>query len=111
MKKKIEPNGDLTLLLEYDEAEDFEKRDWSYILEESGFAPNSVLCLVDPEDIGALTSAPIFTDYAEWKDDGTCLVKGNVWWFPDYCLEDPVDTLCRHGQVTLTAAPLSENKN
>lgn len=58
-----------------------------------------------PEDIGALTSAPILTDDLCVRDDGTSVAEGNVWWFPNYCVEDPMQTLADTGSVTFTAAP------
>jgi hypothetical protein len=45
-----------------------------------------------PEDIGALTDAPIFSESGEDK----------VYWFPNYQIESPVQILLEKGEVTFT---------
>ena len=55
---------------------------------------------MQPEEVQALTSAPII---AEWvaRDDRTDTVKalGRVFWFPAYMVEDCVETLLKQGYV------------
>ena len=63
---------------------------------------------VPPEAIGALTDAPIICDDAHTIDDeGTFVVypEAQVWWFPNYMIEDPVNTLMTLGEVVFMAAP------
>ena len=55
--------------------------------------------IVPPEDIGALTSAPILTDEIERDDHGQVTSIGRVWWFERYAIEDPVETLLTTGKV------------
>jgi hypothetical protein len=66
---------------------------------------------VDPADIGALTSSPIICDDA-WTthDDGTFELypEAQVWWFPNYQVEDPVAILRETGEVVFTAVPKGE---
>lgn len=60
---------------------------------------------VRPEDIGALTDAPILcgSDDCYYADDGefTLHDAGNVpvYWFPDYCIRDPWEELRSKGYV------------
>jgi len=64
---------------------------------------------LDPADIGALTDSPIICD-DQWTvdDDGDFEVfpEAKVWWFPNYQVENPMDTLATTGEVIFTAAPL-----
>ena len=57
---------------------------------------------VRPEEIAALTSAPIFTDEAERDDHGQLVKVGRVYWFPNYQIESPVQTLRDKGEVVFT---------
>jgi len=63
---------------------------------------------VRPQDIGALTSAPIFTDDATLAGLGDLGDKpapdAKVWWFPDYALRSMDDDLRNDGQLVLTRA-------
>jgi hypothetical protein len=59
---------------------------------------------VAPEWIGALTSAPIVTDDLTFSDAGAPTVRGRIWWFPNYQVEDPVETLLARGHVDFTLA-------
>ena len=57
---------------------------------------------IRPEDIGALTSSPIFSDEATFDDDGNLKSVGRVYWFPNYQIESPVETLNEYGRVIFT---------
>jgi hypothetical protein len=59
---------------------------------------------VPPEDIGALTSAPLFSDEFEMDEDGKLKNVGKVYWFPNYAVESPVATLFEKGEVVFTGA-------
>ena len=52
-----------------------------------------------PEWIGALTSAPIFSDDLTIEDDGTISHVGDVWWFESYQITDPWEVLKNTGRV------------
>ena len=54
---------------------------------------------VRPEDIGALTDAPIITD-----DQGNVLKMGTVYWYPLYDVRDPVAQLLKNGLVDFVRA-------
>jgi hypothetical protein len=57
---------------------------------------------VKPEDIGALTDAPIFSDDALYDDQGNLIECGHVWWYPDYQIFDPVAELFKNGEIVFT---------
>lgn len=61
--------------------------------------------LIDPEDVGALTDSPIISDDVTIEDDGTRTISGNVWWFPNYQIENPVGTLCDKRRVIFAHVP------
>jgi len=56
---------------------------------------------IDPEKIRALTKAPILTDEIIYSDTGIERI-GNVWWFPNYQIENEVETLLKVGKVIFT---------
>lgn len=56
---------------------------------------------VDPEDIGALTEAPILSDDVDYDDQGKAKV-GVVYWYPEYEVTDPVAQLLENGFVDFT---------
>ena len=39
---------------------------------------------IEPEQIGALTDAPILSNDAGYNDDGIMEIDGDVWWYPNY---------------------------
>ena len=57
---------------------------------------------IRPEEIGALTDAPILGQVTR-NDDGDFL-DGDVYWFPDYMVTDPVEHLLTHGYVIFQKA-------
>lgn len=72
--------------------EGFHSNDFLYELFES-FIANSEFQWVEPEEVAALTAAPIL---------GTRDVNDNVvdvWWFPDYAIRSPQEDLLNHGRV------------
>jgi hypothetical protein len=52
--------------------------------------------MVPPEDIGALTSAPILSDEVERDDQGQVTRVGRVYWHPDYQVRDEIEELREH---------------
>lgn len=51
-----------------------------------------------------LTSAPCIAESMDILDDGSRRIEGRLWWFPNYCVVDPVDELKRKGNVIFTFA-------
>ena len=66
---------------------------------------NSAWEWVSPEDIGALTSAPILSDEVEQNDRGETVKVGRVFWFPDYAIRCPVEDLLERGFVEFPGGP------
>lgn len=94
---KILPTGDLQIIADRQAKQEKEKilkmpcdEALRYLLEEH-------LCngwsLVPPEEIGALTSAPIISDDFTIEDDGHGVVNGNVWWFPNYQITSEIEEI------------------
>jgi len=52
--------------------------------------------MVPPEDIGALTAAPILSDEIVRDDDGRVTEAGRVYWYPDYAVRDEIEELRSH---------------
>jgi hypothetical protein len=57
---------------------------------------------VAPEEIGALTDAPIITDDCQRDGDGKLTECGPVYAYMDYQVSDPVAVLAERGFVYLT---------
>ena len=49
--------------------------------------------MVPPEDLGALTAAPILSDEIERDEGGRVVEAGRVYWFPDYAVRDEIEEL------------------
>jgi len=49
--------------------------------------------MVPPEDIGALTAAPILSDEVVRDDNGRAIEVGHVYWYPDYAVRDEIEEL------------------
>lgn len=72
------------------------------------WAANDRLYWIAAEWIGALTSAPILADQLDHPDGSDHPVvpdDANVWWFPNYQISDPLETLLELGRVVFTKAP------
>jgi hypothetical protein len=52
--------------------------------------------IVSPEDIGALTAAPILSDEIVRDEDGRVIETGSVYWYPDYAVHDEIEELRRN---------------
>lgn len=113
------PNGNLQFQLESEIGKDWMKEllerhagdDVAFmadLLETTGWQPNGGLMAIRPEDVAALTDAPIITDGRTIEDDGTVTVYGNVWWYPDYAIRHFGEVLRDEGQVTFQFAPAVE---
>ena len=53
--------------------------------------------MVPPEDIGALTAAPILSDEILRNDEGRIVEAGRVYWYPDYAVRDEIEELRESG--------------
>lgn len=59
----------------------------------------------DPFDAGdanpfvGLTSAPCIAESLDYHDDGEKEIVGRFWYFPNYMLENPLETLKNTGRV------------
>lgn len=91
--------GDAQVLTENFSANDLQMMD--FVCEMLGEAYQSVA----PDAIGALTSAPIFTDDLILTDDGSIEHIGNVWWYPNYQVSHFVEVLLRDNEVFFPGAP------
>ncbi len=54
---------------------------------------------VRPEDVAALTDAPIITEDIETDNQGNVLRVGKVYWYPQYDVSDPVAKLLEDGYI------------
>lgn len=112
MRCAILANGDLEFALDPEDDRE-EVRSWcgdrwTDLLDACGLIGNGWTS-VAPEWIGALTDAPIVTNDFTLSDSGETTVHGRVWWFPNYCVEDPIETLVDTGRVVFTyAKPVTE---
>lgn len=108
---RVLPNGNLILTASNTDRRELAEawrchhnwdRQWYDII--GPFQENGELYDVAPEDIAALTSAPILTDDFTTHDDGTREALGRVWWFPNYMIRDPLEELRNRGRVEFTLA-------
>lgn len=54
---------------------------------------------VRPEEVGALTDSTIFAREFDRDDEGKLTSVGDVFWFPNYMVENPVQTMLDKGFV------------
>ena len=110
----IEPNGNLTFIADAQSMEDLQRikdrvggNDAAFLdqmLDEFGFVGNGKLYGISPENIGALTEAPMLSDDVEHDDTGSVNVRGKVWYYPHYMLFDFAQALLDDGRVTFRLA-------
>ena len=60
--------------------------------------------MVPPEDIAALTSAPILSDSVKRDDKGKLVSIGDAYWFPEYATTSELEELLGKGFVDFTKA-------
>lgn len=79
---------------------------WTLILDITNEDGNGRFAVLAPEDIGALTEAPIIADAWDVTDDGrkVLLPESRVWWFPDYAVTDAAGVLATKGAVVFAEA-------
>jgi hypothetical protein len=59
---------------------------------------------IAPEKIGALTDSPILTDEILYNDQGNIEYIGSIWWFPNYQVENEIETLLKESKVVFSLA-------
>ena len=59
---------------------------------------------VQPEDIGALTEAPILSDNIVYNDNDIVEFINNVWWYPNYMIDNLIEKLYGDGYIIFTKA-------
>jgi len=115
MQAVKESNGNVTFVLEGDDAEMVERFEaqaqrnldhevLASMLDHFGFLGNATYLPIMPVDVGALTDAPMLTDELDHLDDGTSDVKGKVWWYPNYQVKSFSEVLRTEGRVTFSLA-------
>lgn len=60
---------------------------------------------IAPEDIGALTAAPILSEDVTRDDQGNLVSVGRVYWFPEYAITDEIEELRHRATVTFQGVP------
>jgi hypothetical protein len=100
-----QPNGNLRIVLLEDAREDVQEIASRELDADSELAEvlewqlSNGWSLVQPEDVGALTDAPILTEDLDTDDQGEVRHVGTVYWFPQYDVSDPVAQLLQNGSV------------
>lgn len=61
-----------------------------------------------PEEIGALTDAPIIAQDVERNDTGELVSTGAIFWYPQYETTDEISELMERGRLIFTRAPDSD---
>lgn len=111
MKYKINKGGDLEISVSRAEQSvikaeknlrEFLSNDYLYDLFEK-LVNNSDLDWIFPEEIGALTDAPILGNR---DDDGE---PTSVWWYPQYQVRSPQEDLAEDGQVIFQKAQAEQS--
>jgi hypothetical protein len=98
-------NGDLRIILQPETREDVEDiavQEWTAdqkLSEVIEYQLGNGWSWVNPEAIASLTDAPILSEQVETDDDGTVTHVGEVYWYPQYEVTDPVQQLLRDGFV------------
>lgn len=113
--EKLE-NGNLKLEIVQDKGE--ENRDWDNLhdreddglwdLLEEGYIGNG-WTMVHADQTGDMTDSPMICDDFSVEDDGDFVIYGNVWWFPNYMIENPIETLRDRGKVIFNLAHKAGN--
>lgn len=64
------------------------------------FCPHGKFVPINPEEVGALTSAPMFATQVRALEQGARAVDGDVWWYPAYEHSNFAEVLVQQGKVT-----------
>jgi hypothetical protein len=107
MQHTILPNGGLAITANLQDPDDLEAVSEAAFIEDliyEFFTPNGDLEVLQPEDIGALTSSVILAKEPVRDEDGNLLSAPQVWWYPAYETTDPLEVLREKGEVVFTRA-------
>lgn len=114
MQAMVEKNGDVTFIANPQERKEIGEmlehnggNDTAFLsdlLEFFGFSTNGKYMPVAPEDVGALTDAPMFTDELDIGEDGQIAVQGDVFWYPNYMVQHFGHQIAQKGRVTFSKA-------
>jgi hypothetical protein len=113
MRHVVQPNGNLLIIANNEDRSllaDAYRTTSPYSRAEMliSEAFHEVLTFIAPENIGALTEAPILCDDVDFPDDANGFVPydetSRVWWFPNYMVTDPWEELKNKGRVEFTLA-------
>lgn len=105
MNYQILENGDLKLLCDLSNPENIDYLSESHSITDivqTHFIDK--LEILQPVDIGALTSSEIIAHKVVRDNNSDVEYAANVWWFPNYQIEDPMETLRETGEVVFTKA-------
>ncbi len=59
---------------------------------------------LEPREVAALTDSPILAFDTQRDDEGELTDSGDVYWYPDYQIVDPIEVLFRDGLVVFPRA-------
>jgi hypothetical protein len=65
----------------------------------------------DANPFVGLSSAPCVAEDMSHLDDGTNVIEGRFWFFPDYMLRCPIEELISHGEVCWELAGKAEESS
>jgi hypothetical protein len=101
----ITPNGNLEITVDEELQKELQEMDDGEIQADTTlhdvFEPllsNSELTWTNPEDIGALTDAPILSDVMI-DDDEDVPEDAHFWYYDNYALRSPLEDLARDGKT------------
>jgi len=106
-------NGDLKISASSDEIEiirdGLEDRGFWYAFIDA-FEDYSANGSYQPFDAGdanpfvGLTDAPCIAECMDYLDNGDAVIQGDFWYYGDYMITCPLETLCETGEVIFTLA-------
>jgi hypothetical protein len=100
-----QPNGNLRIVLLEEGRESVQEIASKEITADSKLAEtiewqlSNGWSFVRPEDIAALTEAPILSEEIDFDSQGTARNVGTVYWYPQYDVFDPITKLLENGYV------------
>ncbi len=59
---------------------------------------------IAPESTGALTDAPILSNNVRYNNAGEIVAEPNVWWYPNYMIDDIIEKLYSNGYLIFDKA-------
>lgn len=65
----------------------------------------------DARPFVGLTSAPCIAEDLDYPDEGDPVIRGRLWWFPNYMVRSCVEELMTRGRTTFTFAGVWDDEN